>query len=197
MARPANKLMDDDLIQKLVDYVKVGNYIQTAVAAVGLSEGMYYKWMRAGLEVEEIVSGRPDEDDLKERMEAGELVLGLSVIQVRSWNVRRELMQAQALGEAYAVATIRSQMPAQWTAAMTFLERRFPGRWKRREQIDIGADEQETSVDESLLLKDPKAVKMLHEALEMAARGQLPAGDEPAPIDAEVIQDDNEPASES
>lgn len=196
MGRPAHKLMDDDLINELINYIKVGNYVNTACAAVGISEAMYYKWMRMGLEVEESLSGRENEDELRERMEEGELVLGLTAIQVRSWNVRREITKATAMGEAYAVAMVRSQMPNQWAAAMTFLERRFPGKWKRREQIDIGQEEQVTGIDESLLLQDPAAVKMLHEALEMAARGRLPAGDAPV-VDAEVIQDDNEPPSVS
>lgn len=196
MGRPAHKLMDDDLINELINYIKVGNYVNTACAAVGISEAMYYKWMRMGLEVEESLSGRENEDELRERMEEGELVLGLTAIQVRSWNVRREITKATAMGEAYAVAMVRSQMPNQWAAAMTFLERRFPGKWKRREQIDIGQEEQVTGIDESLLLQDPAAVKMLHEALEMAAKGRLPAGDVSV-VDAEVIQDDNEPPSKS
>jgi hypothetical protein len=183
MARNPDKLMNDDLINEFINYIKVGNYVNTACAAVGIGEATYYKWMRTGLEVEEVVSAHKDEEDLRARMEEGELVLGFNVIQVRSWNVRREM--------------VRSQMPNQWAAAMTFLERRHPGKWKRREQIDIGQDEQVTGIDESLLLQDPKAVKMLHEALEMAAKGRLPAGEEPAVIDAEVIQDDNDPASAS
>jgi hypothetical protein len=197
MARNPDKLMNDDLINEFINYIKVGNYVNTACAAVGIGEATYYKWMRTGLEVEEVVSAHKDEEDLRARMEEGELVLGFNVIQVRSWNVRREISKATAMGEAYAVAMVRSQMPNQWAAAMTFLERRHPGKWKRREQIDIGQDEQVTGIDESLLLQDPKAVKMLHEALEMAAKGRLPAGEEPAVIDAEVIQDDNDPASAS
>lgn len=64
-------------------------------------------------------------------------------------------------------------MPDQWTAAMTFLERRFPGRWKRKEQIDIGDVEATTGIDETLLLQDPEAVKLVHDALERASKGAL------------------------
>lgn len=75
-------------------------------------------------------------------------------------------------------------MPDQWTAAMTFLERRFPGRWKRKEQIDIGEADGTTGIDETLLLKDPEAVRLVHDALEHASKGAL----NPSPVvDATVV----------
>lgn len=189
MARPANKLFDDDLVNELINYLKVGNYLGTACAAVGISEASYYRWMKEGLGVEDTVSGHPDEDDLRDRMIEGELVLGLTAIQVRSWNFRREVQKANALSEAYALAMVRTQMPTQWTAAMTFLERRFPSRWKRREQIDIGGEESSVGIDETLLLSDPGASKLIHEALALAAKGALPAGEDVT--DAEVVPDDD------
>lgn len=167
-----SKLFDDDVIKQLIDYIKVGNYLGTACAAVGVSESAYHDWLRQGLAVEELVSGHDNEDDLKDRMQQGELVLGLSPREVRCWLFRTEIQQAVAVGEAYAVAMIRTQMPQQWTAAMTFLERRFPSRWRRRDQIDIGEATEAVSggIDESLLLSDPKAVALIHEALAQASK---------------------------
>lgn len=73
---------------------------------------------------------------------------------------------------------------------MTFLERRFPGRWKRKEQIDIGDAEAGVSgIDETLLLGDPTAMRLIHEALERVAKGELEAG--PVPVDAQVVDDDD------
>jgi hypothetical protein len=192
-----SKLENAEVIQELINLIKVGNYLGTACAAVGVSEVTYYKWMKIGADVEEFISGHKDEEELKERMEEGEVVLYFSVHQVRCWNFRREVQKATAMGEAYAVAMVRSQMPQQWTAAMTFLERRFPHRWKRREQIDVGEAEATTGIDESLLLQDPEAVKLIHDALDKAARGQLPKpADDESVIDAEVIQDDEKPLSQ-
>jgi hypothetical protein len=71
---------------------------------------------------------------------------------------------------------------------MTFLERRFPGRWKRKEQLDIGdASQTEGGIDEDALLRDPEAVKLMHEALNKVAKGELPAPIEIS--DAEVVED--------
>jgi hypothetical protein len=93
--------------------------------------------------------------------------------------------KAAAVSEAYAVTMIRQQMPQQWTAAMTFLERRFPSRWKRKEQLDIGAsDGQEGGIDEDALLRDPEAVRLMHEALESVAKGELPEI-----TDAQVVEE--------
>lgn len=187
-----SKIMDDELIKQLIDYIKVGNYVGTACAAVGVNESTYHTWLRNGLEIEEVVASHPDEYDLKERMADGELVLGFTAVQVRSWLFREEITKAVAMGEAYAVAMVRSQMPQQWTAAMTFLERRFPGRWKRREQIDVGEAHDVGGIDETLLLSDPKAVKILHDVLDMVARKQLPAE---VIMDVEVVDDDKRPGN--
>lgn len=169
----SGKLMDDDLLNELINYIKVGNYLDVACAAVGITQKTYYKWLSTGAAVEEMVAGRDDEDELKQRMTEGELVLAMSVQQVRSWNFRREALKASAISEAYAVAMVRSQMPQQWTAAMTFLERRFPGRWKRREQIDIGEAETHTGIDETILLQDPGAIALIHDALERVSKKEL------------------------
>lgn len=177
MSRP-NRIFEAQLVNEIIGYIEVGNYVPTACAAAGISETTYYRWLSDGQAVEELIGDKEDADDYRERMLNGELVLGLSAIQVRSWEFRQRILMASARSEAYAVATIRAQMPAQWTAAMTFLERRFPGRWKRRDQIDIGeADAANTGIDETLLLRDPQAVKLIHDALDRVAQGEITIGD--------------------
>jgi hypothetical protein len=79
----------------------------------------------------------------------------------------------------------------QWTALMTILERRYPDRWKKREQtevVSVGGGELKIHIDNS-----PKALievlKVLHESgalsglLANFARGTLPPG---PVIDAEA-----------
>lgn len=185
--RPA-KVYDEKLVTQICDLIEAGNYIPTACAAVGISEGSYYKWLSTGREVELMLQDRDDYDDLKERMLNGELVIGLSPLQVRCFEFLHRIQVANARAEAFAVAMVRQHMPSQWTAAMTFLERRFPGRWKRKEQIDIGdADAAGGGIDEGLLLADPTAVRLIHDALERVAKAELP---KPDVIDAEVIEED-------
>lgn len=157
--------------------IEVGNYVPTACAAVGITSRTYNNWLAAGRQVNDMIDDRDDYDDLVERMRNGELVLSLSPQQVRSFLFFQDASKATAKAEAYAVAMVRKHMPDQWTAAMTFLERRFPSRWKRRDQLDIGdANEVGTGIDEGLLLSDPAAVRMVHDALELVTKGALPPG---------------------
>lgn len=190
-----HKLLDRDLIDELISYIEVGNYVPTACAAVGVSTGTYYRWLGDGQNVEDIISPLDNYDELKESMLNGELIMEFSILQTQAWVFRERVLQAAARSEAYAVATIRKQMPQQWTAAMTFLERRFPNRWKRREQIDVGeADAGGTGIDETLLLQDPHAVKLIHDALDRVAKGEIEATTTPAIIDATVVEDDTQSA---
>jgi hypothetical protein len=189
------KIFDDALLDELISYIEAGNYVPTACAAVGLGSRTYYNWLHAGQEVEDFIGGRDDAEDLRERILDGELVLGLSPVQVRSFVVRERILKASARSEAFAVAMVRKQMPDQWTAAMTFLERRFPNRWKRKEQIDIGdADAAQTGIDETLLLNDPTAQKLIHDALDRVARGAIGPAPEPVVVDAQVVDDVPAPA---
>lgn len=188
-----NKLFDESLIEELLNYIEVGNYVPTACAAVGISPTTYYRWLTAGQNVDDTISDRDDYDDMKERMLDGELVLDFDMFAVRSWVFRERVLQAAARSEAYAVATIRKQMPNQWTAAMTFLERRFPNRWKRREQIDVGeADAAGTGIDETMLLQDPQAVRLIHDALERVAKGEIAQVSEATVIEATVIENEDQ-----
>ena len=89
--------------------------------------------------------------------------------------LRKRSEVASARAEAYAVTIIRKHMPDQWTAAMTYLERRFPDRWKRRDSREITqVGERLPTIDEDALLQDPDAVGLIHDALEKASRGELP-----------------------
>lgn len=174
MAGRPNRLFEERMVAEICELIEVGNYVPTACAAVGISESTYYRWLSDGLAVEDMIASREDGDDLRDRMRQGELVIGLTPVQVRSWEFRDRVLRASARSEAFAVAMVRKHMPDQWTAAMTFLERRFPGRWKRKEQIDIGdADTGGQGIDETLLLADPEAVKLVHRALERVAKGEI------------------------
>lgn len=192
------KVYDEELVQQICSYLEAGNYLQTACHAVGITQTTYYRWLGIGNEVNTLVEARPDADELKERMMQGELVLGLHADQVRCFEFRERVLIASARSEAFAVAMVRKHMPDQWTAAMTFLERRFPNRWKRREQIDVGeSDANAGGIDETLLLSDPEAVKLIHDALDKVATGNVIEGtiapEQPA---LSPGQDDEKPPSD-
>lgn len=165
--------LNDELEHRILQFIQAGNYVETACAASGITEATYYNWLRWGRIVEEKYGETldPEVDDKPDDVTDTEW---------RCWLFLRRAKVATAEAEAYAVAIVRKHMPDQWTAAMTFLERRHPGRWKRREVIESGEGEglNDARIREEALLQNPDAVKLLHDALELAARGELPSGDD-------------------
>jgi hypothetical protein len=184
--------MDRAFMDELLNYIEIGNYIPTACAAMGISEASYFKWLRDGRLVAEYIAGRDDEQELHDALMEGEIVEAFSPLQCRCYLFLNLASKAQARSESAAVAMVRKHSADQWTAAMTFLERRFPGRWKRKEQIDIGDGAQDTGVDEQALLTDPTAVKLIHDALERASRAALESGAKEEITDATVVEDAEE-----
>lgn len=183
-----HKIWDQQLVDQIVSYIEVGNYIVTACAAAGLGEATFHKWMRDAAAIEERVTS----EEMREAILDGEVVEGFTEQECLLLIFRHRVIQASARSEAYAVAMVRKHMPDQWTAAMTYLERRFPGRWKRREQIEH-SETDNTGIDETLLLSDPTAVKLVHDALDRVAQGQLAPPRSEIVSDAVVIDDDKAP----
>lgn len=191
-----SKLMDQALVDELIELIQYGNYVPTACQAVGIAPQTFYRWMQTATEVDDWLEDAANREDLEEAMWGGEIPVGIAPLQVRAWVFRERAQKASAVSEANAVMAIRKQMPTQWAAAMTFLERRFPGRWKRKEQIDIGETDAASGIDESLMLGDPVAVKLMHQALQRAAKGQLPPPEEIIPEATVVEESDVVPPTE-
>lgn len=161
-----------EVIEQVCQYVEAGNYIDVACAAVGISRASYFAWGRTGAEVEariEAVGGDLGDPETWPN--------DLSDYEKLCLNFLDRTNKANARAEAYAVAIVRKHMPDQWTAAMTYLERRYPQRWKRRDLHEVAA--QDATKDRELddaLLADPEAMRQLHEALARVGRGQLESG---------------------
>lgn len=180
MGRPTK--LTPDRQARIVELIKAGNYIEVACAAAGITDASYYKWMSVG---RAIISEHGNDET--------EWPNTLTEYEVACAGFFEACKIATAEAEAYAVTAVRTAMPKNWAAAMTYLERRFPGRWKRRDAITVdnpfdiqGAQGQ--GLDEAAMLQDPEAVHHLHRALELAARGQLPPG-EPEVVDAQIVED--------
>ena len=97
-----------EIQERIVLAVRAGNYLSVSARAAGVHESTLYRWLERG-------RGPAGREPYRSFCEA--------------------LKEAEAAAEVHAVATIRQQMPSQWTAAMTFLERRFPDRWRRRDTV--------------------------------------------------------------
>lgn len=107
MSRPTK--LTPQLQDKIVQAVKAGNYAQIAAQYAGIGTTTFFRWMQQGAEEEKGIYRE----------------------------FREAIKVAEAEAEVRAVAIIQRQMPESWQAAMTYLERKHPDRWKRRDELDI------------------------------------------------------------
>jgi transposase-like protein len=107
-------LFEDDpaRIDRLIVLVSQGNYFEVAARAVGITSRVIRQWLQKAEE------GDP-------RFDA----------------IGRVLRVAEAEAEAHAVENVRTagKDPRFWAAEMTYLERRHPDRWGRRQEEATGA----------------------------------------------------------
>lgn len=171
--------LTDETVDKLGQLIESGNYVNVACAAAGVHRGTYTRWISKGRGLMEMY---PDLDPFDDGVE---WPAGLTYNDIQTVKLARRIDEAEGKAEAYAVLIVRKHMPDQWTAAMTYLERRFPERWRKRQTVET-TDGGLSQLDEAQLIEDPEAVALLHEALEHAARPrELPAAQE-APAEADA-----------
>lgn len=118
-------ILTTQLRDQLVKVISAGNYDETAIAHCGISKGSFYSWLKRGedelerllkLEAEGISDSEPDPNE----------IIFLDFLYA--------IKKARADAEMHAVKTVRSHFGRNWQAAMTFLERRFPDRWRKAER---------------------------------------------------------------
>lgn len=99
-------LREPDKVQLLLASIRDGNYRETAIRQAGISKQTFYNWLK--------------------RAEAGD-VPAMAFVDA--------LEKAEADAEAETVANVRkaSQLPQFWAAGMTYLERKHPDKWGRRQ----------------------------------------------------------------
>lgn len=97
----ASVKLTPEVQKRIVDAVKAGNYVTVAARYAGISTTTFYRWCRRG----------------------GEMRSG------RYYEFLKAVRQAETYAEIRAVAIIQKEMQDNWRAAVTYLERKFPGRW--------------------------------------------------------------------
>ncbi len=126
IGRPS-MLQDVYRLQKVLQAVAAGNYIESACAASGISRNTLYSW--------------------KQQAKDGHIAcIAFS----------DALERAEALGELDASQDVRKagKSPQFWAAAMTHLERRHPTRWGKRQEegtqakvvVNIGVKDGDVSI---------------------------------------------------
>lgn len=93
---------------KILHAIRQGNYAMVAAQYAGIGESTFYVWLQRG---------ERGEQPYMEFMEAVKV--------------------AEAQAEVHAVEIVNLHMADNWQAAMTYLERRHPARWKRRDELNF------------------------------------------------------------
>ena len=128
-ARPIGRRtkLTPELQTTIIEGLRLGNYAIVAAQFAGISESCYYKWIRRG------------EDD----MAAGDDTKFAQFVQ--------SIKHAEAEAETRAVAQVMQAGQDSWQASMTYLERKFPGRWSRGERVEHSGTIEQPTIDLSVL----------------------------------------------
>lgn len=139
---PVPRKLNQGTIDALSLAVSKGNYNVTACQLAGVSDKTLYEWL-AQAEVDSIA--------------------GLDAESSLYVCLAESLKRAEAYAEAKLVDVVResAEIKRDWLPAITFLERRHPDRWGRRErrQIDIN---------------ETKTIRITHVEIAMTELGESP-----------------------
>lgn len=152
-----------EVSKRLNTALRAGNYLEVAARYAGVGLATLMLWMKRGREAQAALdaqkAGKPlpvlargRKPTAKQRaappldtVPASEMPYVELVDMIKS---------AEAEGEMRAVLAVTSAMRENWTAAMTFLERKHPDRWGRRDRLDLNFDPKKLSTEELLTLDE-------------------------------------------
>lgn len=146
MGRPSS--LTSDVAERIVTAIRAGAYAEIAATYAGVSRSTYFLWMAKGRkDAEERESGDYPSDlsahDHEWSIEDGRCWCG----HTRYSDFLDRIKEAEASAEIHAVGKVRSAFDTDWRAAMTYLERRYPMRWRRRSTVDVGTDPEGVDVE--------------------------------------------------
>lgn len=117
LSRPTE--LTPDVADRVAQFVRAGNWPETAAVAAGVSVRSFYRWMSRGQKAEQTAHEdepiEPSEEPYRQ-----------------FW---QQVKRAESESEAFAVGYLMKSMPTTPTAVLSWLERRFRDRWSRMERI--------------------------------------------------------------
>lgn len=125
--------INDSMIEKLSLAVSKGNYLSTACQLANIDNSTIFRWIKIA------------EDDIASERETIYTKLYYS------------LKRAEADAEQRLVEVVReaAEVKRDWLPAMTFLERRHPDRWGRKDRTQIDVTEhKQIVITEVEVIKD-------------------------------------------
>ena len=125
MGRPS--VLTPQVEERILGFLRLGNYIETACKAAGIHKDTFYDWMKRAR------TGKPGDERYAE--------------------FAARVDSALAEAEGRDVQTILLASRQQWQAAAWRLERRFPERWSRNDRVRVDGNVEVGVSDDGLLGK--------------------------------------------
>lgn len=139
--------------EKILQYLRAGSYIETAVVAAGVRKSTYYNWLAIVAEERkriELAEAKGETYDLAP--EYAKLIKFVDATE-----------KAMAEAEIFDLAQIRKASETSWQASAWRLERKFPQKWGVRQHVELtGKDggplrhEFETALERAYGGQDPE-----------------------------------------
>ena len=123
-------LLSEETADQLVAMLRLGNYINVAMLACGVSKDRFSEWMRRG------ATGLPEDE--------------------RFARFRERVEKARAEGQVRHVATVSRAADTDWRAATWLLERQYPQLWGAV-SVRVRADEPQEAQPSQADPNDPFA----------------------------------------
>lgn len=175
-----------EISRELIDYiarlVRIGNYIDVACAAAGISRQTYYNWAKRGHREKKRVAA-----DARRSIRQDEALYV---------NFVDTIEKAVAESEARDVLTVHKASQTNWQAAAWKLERKNVGRWGRRSAIEVSGPEggplEHITAEEDEATDDPR--DRLKNRIERMRQRLVESGDLAVLLDEEDEEDEEDVA---
>lgn len=163
-----------ELIDRISAILQRGAYIETAVAAVGVSKEAFYRWMKIGAAKKRGLHRALY--DAVHRSTAEAETNHLVVLDTAGKGVKGDVVRDKegnvVLDKDGKAIVARHAKPSDWKASAWFLERRFPKKWGAKQVLEhVGpdggpiqnADVQMSAEDQEKLAKELQDLRKANE----------------------------------
>jgi hypothetical protein len=145
-----------DIEEHLIQLIGNGNYIGTACQAVGIHRSTFENWCDNAKRVDDYLDNNSIYIEDIDAFDVSQLPDDIQKLYIY-FRMFYRLKRAEAEAEAKHVGNLMaagSAGPQFWAASATYLERKHPDRWAKRDAIDISVKDSQV-----LLEKLAKALK--------------------------------------
>lgn len=161
--------LNKEIMDKIVSVLKVGAYIETAAAYVGISKDSIYEWMKKGA----VAKGgiyKEFSDAMGKAISEAEMMMLTTVVQAARGNTTGRYLKDSdgnyILDRHGAKIAIKNVQPdaqsAQW-----ILERRHNKRWGNKQQVEVVNPDDELTEEQALA-----ELENMNKRLEAIKRGK-------------------------